>query len=96
MPQAPFPFHKTLDAVAAQPAVNEGQMRDRAPLRLAAHAENSLCLGPPGLGNPQLAVALGMGAIRQGRSVLGDALPDRLRQLPLDAQADRLNQRLQA
>lgn len=96
--QARFPFHKTLDEFdfAFQPSLNERQMRDLASLRFAAHAENILFLGPPGVGKTHLAVALGMCAILQGLSVLFYALPDLIEQLARDAKADRLAQRLQA
>src|SRR4051812_10003566 len=98
MRQARFPFHKTLDEFdfVFQPSVNERQIRDLATLRFAAHAENILFLGPPGVGKTHLAVALGMCAILQGMSVLFYALPDLILQLNKDAKADRLNQRLNA
>jgi DNA replication protein DnaC len=96
--QAHFPFHKTLDEFdfAFQPSVNERQIRDLATMRFVAHAENLLFLGPPGVGKTHLAVALGMCAILQGRSVLFYALPDLIQQLARDAKTDRLSQRLQA
>jgi DNA replication protein DnaC len=98
MRQARFPFHKTLDEFdfTFQPSVNERQIRDLATMRFAAHAENILFLGPPGVGKTHLAVALGMCAILQGMSVLFYALPDLIQQLSKDAKADRLNQRLHA
>lgn len=98
MRQARFPFQKTLDEFdfAFQPSVNERQIRELASLRFVASAENILFLGPPGVGKTHLAVALGIGAILQGMSVLFYALPDLLQQLAKDAKADRLNQRLQA
>lgn len=93
---ARFPFHKTLDEFdfAFQPSVNERQIRDLATLRFAAHAENLLFLGPPGVGKTHLAVSLGICAILQGMSVLFYALPDLIQTLARDAKADRLNQRL--
>lgn len=98
MHAARFPFHKTLDEFdfAFQPSVNERQIRDLATLRFAAHADNILFLGPPGVGKTHLAVSLGICAILQGMSVLFYALPDLSQQLGRDAKADRLGQRLQA
>lgn len=98
MRQARFPFHKSLDEFefAFQPSVNERQIRDLATMRFAAHAENILFLGPPGVGKTHLAVALGICAILQGMSVLFYALPDLIQQLAKDAKTDRLNQRLQS
>jgi len=96
MRQACFPFHKTLNefVFAFQPSVNERQIRDLATLRFAAHAENILFLGPPGVGKTHLAVSLGICAILQGMSVLFYALPDLIQTLAREAKADRLNQRL--
>ena len=98
MRAARFPFHKTLDEFdfAFQPSVNERQIRDLATLRFAAHADNILFLGPPGVGKTHLAVSLGICAILQGMSVLFYALPDLIQQLGRDAKADRLGLRLQA
>lgn len=98
MRQARFPYHKTLDEFdfAFQPSVNERQIRDLATLRFIAHAENILFLGPPGVGKTHLAVALGIGAILQGMSVVFFSLPDLIQQLAKDAKADQLNRRLQA
>jgi DNA replication protein DnaC len=96
--QAHLPFHKTLDEFdfAFQPSVNERPIRDLATLRFAAHGDNILFLGPPGVGKTHLAVALGMSAILHGMSVLFYTLPDLIQQLAKDAKADRLSQRLQA
>jgi DNA replication protein DnaC len=44
-------------------------------MRFAAHAENILFLGPPGVGKTHLAVSLDICAILQGMSVLFYALP---------------------
>jgi DNA replication protein DnaC len=98
MRAARFPFHKTLDEFdfTFQPSVNERQIRDLATMRFAAHAENILFLGPPGVGKTHLAVSLGICAILQGMSVLFYALPDLIQQLARDAKTDRLNQRLQS
>jgi len=49
---AHFPFVKTLDQFdfAAQPSINERQVRELATMRFVAHGENILLLGPPGVG----------------------------------------------
>ncbi len=49
---AHFPFLKTLEQFdfAAQPSVNERQVRELATGRYVAHGENVLLLGPPGVG----------------------------------------------
>lgn len=95
---ARFPFFKTLDEFdfAFQPSVNERQIRDLATLRFAAHADNILFLGPPGVGKTHLAVSLGICAILQGLSVMFFALPDLIQTLARDAKTNRLNQRLLA
>lgn len=94
---ARFPFHKTLHEFdfTFQPSLNERLIRELATQRFVAHAENLLLLGSPGVGKTHLAVALGIGAILQGLSVLFYALPDLIQQLSKDAKTDRLEQRLQ-
>ena len=94
---AHFPFLKTLDQFdfAAQPSVNERQVRELATARFVAHGENVLLLGPPGVGKTHLAVALGVAAIAQGVSVYFLTMAELLDMVGRDAKAGRLNLRLQ-
>jgi DNA replication protein DnaC len=94
---AHFPFLKTLEQFdfAAQPSVNERQVRELATGRFVAHGENVLLLGPPGVGKTHLAVALGVAAIAQGVGVYFLTVADLLDMVQRDAKAGRLNLRLQ-
>lgn len=69
---AHFPAVRTLAGFdfAAQPAVDERQIRELAACRWIAHGENLLFLGPPGVGKTHLAIALGREAIQTGYSTL--------------------------
>ncbi len=93
--RARFPFVKTLDQFdfACQPSINEAQVHDLATVRFVAHGENVLLLGPPGVGKTHLAVALGMAAILQGKTVAFYTVADLLDHL---AKADRLASRLKS
>jgi len=93
---ARWPFVKTREQFdfAAQPSVNERQLRDLATGRFVAHGENVLLLGPPGVGKTHLAVALGVAVIAQGRGVSFLTVADLLDMIERDAQAGRLQQRL--
>jgi DNA replication protein DnaC len=95
---AHFPVVKTLDQFdfAAQPSVNERQVRELATARFVAHGENVLLLGPPGVGKTHLAIALGMAAIQQGVSVYFLTVADLVEFLHRDAKEDRLSERLRA
>jgi DNA replication protein DnaC len=94
---ARLPFVKTLEQFdfAAQPSVNERQLRELASGRFIAHGENVLLLGPPGVGKTHLAVALGVAAIAQGQGVYFLTVADLLDMVARDAKAGRLPQRLQ-
>jgi len=72
MKLAKFPAVRELSGFdfAAQPSVNEEQIRDLATGRFIAHGESVLFLGPPGVGKTHLAVAVGRGAILSGYTVL--------------------------
>lgn len=56
-----FPFLRTLEGFdfSAQPAVDTGQIHERAGGRWIANGDALLLLGPPGMGKRHLAVALG-------------------------------------
>ena len=94
---AHFPFVKTLDQFdfAAQPSINERQIRELATVRFVAHGENVLLLGPPGVGKTHLAIGLGLAAIAQGVGVYFLTVADLLDVLQRDLKEDRLNHRLQ-
>lgn len=93
---AHLPFSKTLEQFdfAAQPSVNERQIRELATGRFIANGENVLLLGPPGVGKTHLAVALGMAAIHQGYGVYFLTVADLIEVVTRDAKAGRLPQRL--
>lgn len=48
--------------------INERHIRELATMSCVANGENVLLLGPPGVGNMHLAIALGMAAIQQATS----------------------------
>jgi DNA replication protein DnaC len=95
---AHFPLVKTLDQVdcAAQPSVNERQVRELATMRFVAHGENILLLGPPGVGKTHLAIGLGMAAIAHGIGVYFLTVADLVAMLQRDLKEDRLSERLRA
>lgn len=69
---ARFPFQKTLERFefTFQPSIDAKVIRELATGRYREHGENVLLLGPPGVGETHLAVALGMNACEQDRRVL--------------------------
>jgi DNA replication protein DnaC len=68
---AQFPFVRELEGFewAAQPSVDQRQIRELATCRWIAHGDALLFLGPPGTGKTHLAVSLGREAIRHNYSV---------------------------
>ena len=94
---AHFPFVKTLDQFdfAAQPSINERQVRDLAAARFVAHGENVLLLGPPGVGKTHLAIGLGLACIAHGLTVYFLTMAELVDLLQRDVKLDRVPQRLQ-
>jgi DNA replication protein DnaC len=94
---AHFPFIKTLDQFdfAAQPSINERQVRELATGRFVAHGENVLLLGPPGVGKTHLAIGLGLAVIAHGASVYFLTMAELVDLLQRDVKHDRVPQRLQ-
>jgi DNA replication protein DnaC len=94
---AHFPFIKTLDQFdfAAQPSINERQVRELATARFVAHGENVLLLGPPGVGKTHLAIGLGLACIAQGLTVYFLTMAELVDLLQRDVKLDRVPQRLQ-
>lgn len=70
--KAGFPALKTLEEFdfAFNSTINKKQLFDLATARFIAHAEGVLFLGPPGVGKSHLAIALGIGAVKAGYTVL--------------------------
>ena len=70
--QARFPMQRTLDDFdfKAQPTINPDQIHDLATARWIASGENTLLLGPPGVGKTHLAIGLGRAAAEADYSVL--------------------------
>ncbi|WP_352908087.1 ATP-binding protein [Mesorhizobium sp. M1121] len=64
-----FPFVREPDGFewAAQPSVDQRQIRELATCRWTAHGEALLLLGPPGTGKKHLAVSIGREAMRPVR-----------------------------
>jgi DNA replication protein DnaC len=69
--RARFPGLKTIESFdfAAQPMVNEAQVKELAELGFLTHAENVLLLGPPGVGKTHLAIGLGVKACMMRKRV---------------------------
>lgn len=69
---AHFPRTCTLESFdfSAQPALDQGIIRELTKLEWLATGENALFLGPPGVGKTHLAIGLGRRAIQNGYSVL--------------------------
>jgi len=69
---AQFPGLKTIDQFdfAFNPSINRPQIKQLAAGAFVAKADNILFVGPPGVGKTHLAVALGIGAIEKGFTVL--------------------------
>ena len=65
---ARYPVHKTLAAFDFdfQPGVDRGVVAELSTLRFVEEKRNVILLGPPGVGKPHLAIALGVAATEAG------------------------------
>ena len=93
---ANFPSVRDLDGFdfAAQPSLDPRQIRELAGCRGVAHGEALLLLGPPGVGETQLAIALCRAAIHEGYSVLFVTAPALVAALAKAHAEGRLEERL--
>ena len=93
---ARFPFVRDLTGFefAAQPSLDKAQIREIATGRVIANGEAVLLLGPPGVGQTHLAVALGREAIVAGYSVLFTPATTLVAQLAKAHGEGRLEERL--
>jgi DNA replication protein DnaC len=93
---AKFPYVRTLEQFdfAAQPSVDEKQIRELELCRWVSNGDTVLLLGPPGVGKTHLAVGLGRTAVGRGHSVLFTSAMPLLVQLSKAHQEGRLEERL--
>ncbi|MFZ4099901.1 MAG: IS21-like element helper ATPase IstB [Chlamydiia bacterium] len=96
MTMAKFPQVRTLEQFdfAAQPSVDEKQVRELELCRWVGNGDSVLLLGPPGVGKTHLAIGMGRAAVGRGYSVLFTSAVPLLVQLSKAHQDGRLEERL--
>jgi DNA replication protein DnaC len=85
---------RSADPGAAQPSIDNKQIREIASGRFIANAEVVMLLGPPGVGKTHLAVAIGRQAILAGSTVLFVSAPTLVAPLAKAHSEGRLEDRL--
>jgi DNA replication protein DnaC len=93
---AKFPYERTLDQFdfAAQPSIDQSQIRELGTCRWVANGDTLLIQGPPGVGKTHLSVALGREAIRLGYTTLFVQAPALLTQLSRAHQEGLLEEKI--
>lgn len=93
---AHLPYLKTLDQFdfGFQPSIDERQIRELQTLRFVHDASNVILLGPPGVGETHLAVALAETAIRAGQPAYFMTAHDLVTDLGRAYREGRLDRRL--
>lgn len=90
-----LPHHKTLADFdfQFQPGIDQRQIKELANLSFVGRNENVIFLGPPGVGKTHLSVALGMEAIKAGKTVYFVSVTDLIRDLRKAEAAGKLERR---
>ena len=93
---AHFPFIRTLDTFdfSEQASIDPGQIRELALCRWIAGGDNTILLGPPGVGKTHLAIGLGREAIIRGYSTMFVTAVGLLANLTKAHSENKLEQRL--
>lgn len=93
---AKFPYMRSLENFdySAQPALDEGQIRDLSTCRWVGNGDTLLLLGPPGVGKTHIAVGLGREAVRRGYTVLFISATTLLTQLTKAHDEGRLEEKI--
>ena len=81
--QSKLPSRKTVEEFdfEFQPSIDRKQVKELETLVFIEHAENVIFLGPPGVGKTHLAIALGIKAIENGKTVFFTSLTSMLEDL---------------
>lgn len=95
---AHFPYLKRLDQFdyAAQPSIDPHLIEKLATGRYLNEGRNIVLLGPPGVGKPHLAIALGVEVAEMGHRVYFTTAMDLARKLTKAADSNRLHRELNA